>query len=121
MLLLFLALLQATQTDAKQGLRTTTPAWKPPYEESQVPSLLRQKCATDWPQDFTMQETCLKMQAEGALALKDIDDRYGDLFNKQVERCVDDWTKVGVPDFSMIATCSKMQIESYFRLHPPSH
>ncbi len=116
-MLLIATMLIAMQ--AQQGLGTTTPGWKPSFDESRVPALLRGKCEKDWPGDFTMQEACLRNQNEGALALKDIDATHGNLFNRQVEKCTDDWTKVGVPDFAMIAACSRMQIESYFRLNAP--
>lgn len=118
MLLLALALVAAQHDD--RGLGTTTPGWKPPYNKSRLPELLRMKCQADWPNDYSMQETCLNMQIEGAFKMKVIDERYGSKFNKQVETCVDDWTKAGVPDFSMIATCATMQIESYQRLNPRS-
>lgn len=114
-MLLIVALLAYMQ--AQQGLGTTTPGWKPSFDEAKVPALLRGKCEADWPGDYSMQETCLKVQFDGALELKAIDAKYGNRFNRQVEKCTDDWTKSGVPDFSMAATCARMQIESYFRLN----
>lgn len=102
----------------QQGLRTTTPGWKPPYDESRVPVLLREKCERKWPGDYSMQEACLRNQITGAAELKAIDERYGSQFNKQVETCVEKWTDNGTPDFSMIAACARNQIESWHRLNP---
>lgn len=118
-MLMALYIFAALQTDLSAGKGSTTEGWRPPYDESRVPALLRERCESNWPSDFTMQEACLRAQVDGAAALKEIDRVHGSRFNKQVETCVDQWTKEGTPDFSMIATCARMQIESYFRLNGP--
>lgn len=120
MLLVALALAQALPPADQRGLRTTTPGWSPPYEEARLPELLRGKCQSDWPGDYFLQEACLRLQTDGMLHLKRIDERYGAKFNKPVEKCVDEWTKDGVPDFHLIAACAQLQIDSYHRINEPS-
>ena len=84
-----------------------------------VPALMRQHCSAEWPDDFQMQDYCLKQQVEGMAQFKAASESVGRPLDRALERCVSEWTKAGVPNWQMIGYCSKQQAESYRKLHPP--
>lgn len=42
----------------------------PPFDMKSVPALMRQHCSAEWPDDFQMQDYCLKQQVEGMAQFK---------------------------------------------------
>lgn len=104
MLLIALALAQSAPFDTKAD-----------YIE-----LAKQFCAKDWPDNFEMQGYCLKQQAKGMVQFKSVSDDLGKPIEKALEKCVEEWTKDRLPDFSMIGYCATRQAEAYRSLHPSS-
>lgn len=106
MLLIALALAQAAPFDVKAD-----------YVE-----LARQHCRTEWPNDFRMQEHCLKGQAAGMVQFKAVSDEIGKPLEKALETCTEEWTKDHIPDWRMIGYCATKQADAYRALNsaPPS-
>jgi hypothetical protein len=82
--------------------------------------LARAYCERTWPNNFSMQEYCLKQQAAGMLAFKDASDSIGKPLEKALEQCTEDWTKDRLPDWEMVGMCASKQAEAYRNLHPAS-
>lgn len=83
-------------------------------------ALARQRCAEEWPADFTMQEYCMKGQARGMLTFKQVSEEMGPAFYPTLEKCTEEWTKNRNPDWAMIGYCASRQAEAWRRLNPPS-
>jgi hypothetical protein len=79
--------------------------------------LAKQHCAGEWPNDFSMQNYCLKGQAEGMLRFKAASDTIGKPLEKALEKCTEQWTKARVPDWSMIGYCAKNQADDYLKIN----
>jgi hypothetical protein len=82
--------------------------------------LAKQHCRLEWPNDFQMQAHCLKEQAGGMIAFKRIAETSGPPLHKAFEKCTEDWTKNGLPDWQMIAYCANEQATAYQALNAPS-
>jgi hypothetical protein len=65
-----------------------------------------------------MQEYCLKQQAEGMLQFKQVAESLGAPFEPTLEKCTEEWTKDGMPNWQMIGYCAKTQADAYRRLNP---
>jgi hypothetical protein len=93
-------------------------AQAPPFDMKNVQSLMKQHCATEWPDNFQMQEFCIQQQIKGMADFKAASESVGRPLDAALEKCVEEWTEHGVPNWQMIGFCSKQQADSYLRLHP---
>jgi hypothetical protein len=93
---------------------------RPPFDIKQSEALNRQFCAGEWPNDFRMQDYCFRQAVEGMSEFADASRAVGRPLDVALEKCVEDWTKAGVPDFRMIGYCAKQQAEAYRLVHPGS-
>lgn len=92
-------------------------AAEPPFDVKADPvGLAKQHCARQWPDDFRMQEHCLKLAAQGMVELKAVHDEFGTKLEKALEECVELWTEDRLPDWRMIGYCAKQQADAYERL-----
>lgn len=82
-------------------------------------ALAKQHCAREWPVDFEMQAYCLKEQTAGMLQFKAVSDDIGKPIEKTLEKCTEDWTKDGLPDWQMIGHCAVNQGAAFRRLDRP--
>lgn len=80
--------------------------------------LAKQHCAREWPDDFQMQQHCLKEQAAGMLQFKAVSDELGKPIEKALEKCTEAWTKDRLPDWQMIGHCAVEQATAYRALKP---
>jgi hypothetical protein len=93
-------------------------AQTPPLDVKASPiELMKIHCQAEWPSDFQMQEYCLQQAATGAFQFKQVYDELGKPFEKTLEKCVEEWTKKGIPDYQMIGYCAKTQADAYMRLN----
>lgn len=88
-----------------------------PFDARNSYSLARQHCAAEWPNDFAMQKHCLETQVEGMRKFVASSRSVGRPLDKALEKCVEQWTKSGRPDFMMIGHCAEEQAEAYRNLN----
>lgn len=85
-----------------------------------VPEGVKEYCAEDWPNDYSMQEFCVDQQTEAALKLKAVIERYQGAPNspeyRALGKCVEDWEKGTSYDFTMVEFCWNQQVEAMNRL-----
>ena len=99
MLLIALALIQPFDVGADYG------------------AMAREHCAIEWPDDFQMQSYCWHQQNVGMLQFKAVSDDLGKAIEPALERCAEDWTKDGLPDWQMIGHCAVEQGTAYRRVN----
>lgn len=103
MLLVAIALAQAAPFDVK----------------ADYGAMAREHCAREWPDDFQMQAYCFRQQHVGMLQFKTVSDDLGAAIEKALEKCADDWTKDGLPDWQMIGHCAIGQARAFQTLARP--
>ena len=86
-----------------------------------APDGVRENCAEDWPDDYTMQEFCISQQVEAAQRMVPVVERYGGSDNdspeaRALKKCANDWQKGDGFDFTMVEFCWKQQSEALERL-----
>ena len=89
----------------------------PPFDMTNVADLRRQHCAAEAPDDFFLQETCIKMEIDGMAGFAAASKAIGRPLDAALEKCVEDHTANGIPSWFLIGTCAKMQADSYRNLH----
>lgn len=75
--------------------------------------LAKQHCAREWPGDFRMQNYCMNRDIEGMLRFKAASDSVGEALEPALEKCTEDWTDAGIPDWRMIGYCATQQAKAY--------
>lgn len=78
--------------------------------------LARQHCQAEWPANFEVQGYCLAWQTEGMRDFKYASDTIGKPIEKALEKCVEDWTSAGIPNWQMIGYCARTQATAFRRL-----
>ena len=78
--------------------------------------LAREHCRREWPEDFRMQEHCLREQRVGMLQFKAVSDDIGGPIEKALERCTEEWTRDELPDWQMIGHCAVTQGVAFHRV-----
>lgn len=79
-------------------------------------ALAREHCAIEWPDDFQMQAHCWREQNRGMLQFKGVAEEFGPRLHKALEKCTEDWTKDGLPDWQMIGFCAVEQARGYIQV-----
>jgi hypothetical protein len=82
-------------------------------------SAVRAFCAEAWPEDYKMQEFCIKEQTESAVELDALFRRYPEESEpaRIIGRCVYQWTKRDErTDYKMAVFCANEQLQAYERL-----
>jgi hypothetical protein len=115
---------RATTTDGKVVTLKDDGTWTyaatadkapaPADEYSGAEGVIKEKCKTEWPDDFQMREHCEKQQRSAVETLKPgkpagVD---GDTYSVVHKKCAKDWPD----DYQMRAHCESQQFESWRRL-----
>jgi len=79
--------------------------------DAEAASIIRSKCAAEWPDDFKMRKYCEDQQYEGLRALRARSMNSGDLATIR-SKCAKEWPD----DFRMRDYCEKQQIEALRQL-----
>lgn len=84
------------------------------------PNGVRENCAADWPDDYSMQEFCINQQVEAAQRLNAVIERYGTkgetAESRVLDKCASDWQKGDGFDYTMVEFCWNQQAEALNRL-----
>ncbi len=81
-----------------------------PPSSAAAASLIRSKCASEWPDDFRMRKYCQDQQNAGLQALRSR--TMTGVLAKVRSKCASEWPN----DFRMRDYCEKQQIEAYRQL-----
>ncbi|HEY8593278.1 MAG TPA: HIRAN domain-containing protein [Sphingomicrobium sp.] len=90
----------------------------PPFDMSRIGELRRQRCAAEYPDSFTMQRLCQQAEIDGMRRFRDASQRVGRPLNKALERCVEEYTTAGIPNFTLIGLCAQSEADSYLAFNP---
>ncbi len=88
------------------------------YAQEGPDTVIKKKCAKDWPDDFRMQVHCIEQQAKGLKSLSSPVDRTISSQDHSLLRvkCENEWPD----DFRMRAHCEEQQIKGLQKIQSPA-
>jgi hypothetical protein len=88
--------------------------------QAEVGEEIRSLCEKEWPDEFSMQEFCIKEETASHRALERVKSNVVDghpVGQKIFRKCLREWSD-DLTEWSMVKYCVDEEIGSYNRLHP---